>query len=81
MPNCDGNEFIKIVRALSAEEGGQIPAAALTAYAREEDTAKALRAGFQTHISKPVNPTELARTVAQLAKPLSNAPIPANKTL
>jgi PAS domain S-box-containing protein len=81
MPNCDGNKFIKIVRALSAEEGGQIPAAALTAYAREEDTAKALRAGFQTHISKPVNPTELARTVAQLAKPLSNAPIPANKTL
>jgi CheY-like chemotaxis protein len=55
------------VRALSAEDGGRTPAAALTAFARSEDRTRALRAGYQTHISKPVEPTELTAVVASLA--------------
>jgi CheY-like chemotaxis protein len=45
-----------------------LPAAALTAYARSEDRVKALRAGFQIHLAKPIDPTELVTTVAALAK-------------
>ena len=49
------------------ERGGRIPAAALTAYAREEDRKRALAAGYQMHVAKPVGPTELVTTVADLA--------------
>jgi len=52
---------------LSAERGGRIPAAALTAYAGAEDRKRALLAGFQLHIPKPVDPTELGAAVASLA--------------
>jgi CheY-like chemotaxis protein len=62
----DGYEFIRRVRALPPEEGGRTPAAALTAFARSEDRTRALRAGYQTHVAKPVEPTELAATVAGL---------------
>lgn len=68
MPNEDGFSLIRKVRALKAEEGGKVPAAALTAYVREEDRLRALDAGFQTHIPKPVDPTEFAAEVATLAK-------------
>jgi PAS domain S-box-containing protein len=68
MPNEDGYSLIRKVRALKPEEGGSVPAAALTAYVREEDRLRALDAGFQTHISKPVDPTEFATEVAALAK-------------
>ena len=67
MPNEDGYQFIRKVRELSDEQGGNIPAAALTAFARAEDRTRALRAGFQTHVSKPVEPTELTAVVASLA--------------
>jgi PAS domain S-box-containing protein len=67
MPQEDGYEFIKKVRALSPAAGGKTPAAALTAFARAEDRTRALRAGYQTHASKPIEPTELTAVVASLA--------------
>jgi PAS domain S-box-containing protein len=67
MPGEDGYSLIKRVRALPAEQGGQTPAAALTAFARVEDRVKALRAGFQIHLPKPVEPMELASVIATLA--------------
>jgi PAS domain S-box-containing protein len=67
MPGEDGYEFIRKVRALGPGSGGRTPAAALTAYARNEDRLRALRAGYQTHIAKPVDPAELAAVVASLA--------------
>ena len=67
MPGEDGYALIRKVRLLDAEQGGQIPAVALTAYARAEDRINALGAGFQLHIPKPVNPEELAAVVANLA--------------
>jgi CheY-like chemotaxis protein len=66
MPGEDGYALIKRVRALGAERGGQVPAAALTAHAKGEDTARALSAGYQVHVSKPVEPGELAAAVATL---------------
>jgi CheY-like chemotaxis protein len=68
MPGEDGYEFIRNVRALPVEAGGRTPAAALTAFARAEDRTRALRAGYQTHVSKPVEPTELTAVVASLAQ-------------
>jgi CheY-like chemotaxis protein/nitrogen-specific signal transduction histidine kinase len=67
MPVEDGYGLIKRVRALSRESGGQTPALALTAYARTEDRVRALSAGYQVHLSKPVDRVELAAVVARLA--------------
>jgi CheY-like chemotaxis protein len=67
MPGEDGYALIHKLRALPAEQGGNIPAAALTAYARSEDRVKALAAGYQTHVTKPVEPSELVAVVASLA--------------
>jgi CheY-like chemotaxis protein len=67
MPDEDGYSLIRKVRRLSPDEGGQIPAAALTAYARVEDRMKVLRAGFQIHLPKPVEPAELIAVIASLA--------------
>jgi PAS domain S-box-containing protein len=69
MPEFDGFELIGWVRALPRDEGGQLPAIALTAFARPEDRLKALEAGFSTHISKPVEPGELIAAVASVAGP------------
>jgi CheY-like chemotaxis protein len=55
------------IRKLKPEQGGLTPAAALTAFARTEDRTKALRAGYQIHVAKPVDPTELTEVVASLA--------------
>ena len=55
MPHLDGYELIRQVRALPEEEGGQVPAIALTAYARREDELKAFVAGYQVHVAKPVD--------------------------
>ena len=68
MPKEDGYALIRKVRALDAKLGGQIPAIALTAYARAEDQTQALLAGFQQHIPKPVDPAELAVVVASLTE-------------
>src|SRR6185503_14984092 len=66
MPQEDGYSLIARVRALSREHGGLTPAIALTAYARSEDRVRALSAGFQMHISKPIEPAELVATVGSL---------------
>jgi len=68
MPHTDGYEFITRVRQLDSDNG-RVPAAALTAFARTEDRDRALRAGYQIHMIKPVEPTELTATVAKLARP------------
>ncbi|HEX6622308.1 MAG TPA: ATP-binding protein [Pyrinomonadaceae bacterium] len=67
MPGEDGYDLISKVRALPAESGGRIPAAALTAYVRAEDRVRVLRAGFQLHVPKPIEPAELVIVVANLA--------------
>ncbi len=56
MPGTDGYQLIKELRLRPSEQGGSVPAAALTAYARTEDRLRALRAGFQLHLAKPVQP-------------------------
>jgi CheY-like chemotaxis protein len=66
MPEEDGYLFIKSLRALPRDEGGRIPAVALTAYARPDDRRKALLAGFQNHAAKPVEPQELMLVIAHL---------------
>jgi len=68
MPGEDGFDLISKVRAMGSECGGNIPAIALTAYAREEDRARILAAGFQRHVAKPVEPSSLAMAVATLAR-------------
>ena len=73
MPNEDGYELMRKVRALPAESGGKVPAVALTAYARPEDRVRALRAGFQMHVSKPIELTELVAIVASLGDRLKKA--------
>jgi PAS domain S-box-containing protein len=67
MPGQDGYELIRQLRSRGAKRGGNIPAVALSAYTRSEDRQRALSAGFQTHVSKPVDPEELVNVVASLA--------------
>jgi signal transduction histidine kinase/CheY-like chemotaxis protein len=67
MPGSDGYTLIRRVRSLPAEQGGRVPAAALTAYARAEDRLSALLAGFQVHMAKPVQPAELAAVLVRLS--------------
>jgi CheY-like chemotaxis protein len=70
MPDEDGYTALKKVRAMEAEQGAaadRIPAIALTAYGRGEDRLRALQAGFQMHVAKPVEPAELAVVIASLA--------------
>jgi CheY-like chemotaxis protein/anti-sigma regulatory factor (Ser/Thr protein kinase) len=69
MPDVDGFELLDWVRHLSREQGSQVPAIALTAFARSEDRLRALEAGFSAHISKPVEPSELIATVASVVGP------------
>ncbi len=66
MPQKDGYEFIREIRKLPMSEGGKTPAIALTAFARSEDRTRAMIAGYQVHLSKPVEPRELVATVASL---------------
>ena len=68
MASVDGFELIKRVRQSSNQAVREIPAAALTAYARAEDRMKTLQAGFQMHLAKPVDPAELIVAVASLAR-------------
>jgi CheY-like chemotaxis protein len=77
MPDEDGYVVLKKVRALEAERGAavdQIPAIALTAHARAEDRLRALQAGFQMHVAKPVEPTELAIVILSIIKRLDIKP-------
>jgi PAS domain S-box-containing protein len=66
MPEEDGYSLIRRIRSLDAEQGGNVPAAALTAYASPSDRMRVLGAGFNIHVAKPVQPAELAMVVASL---------------
>ncbi|MCL1473616.1 PAS domain S-box protein [Argonema antarcticum] len=66
MPEEDGYTLIRKVRQMETEKGGKIRAIALTAFARDEDRWNAIQAGFQMHVSKPVEPAKLATVVAAL---------------
>ena len=67
MPGEDGYSLINKVRSLPSERGGHTPAAAFTAYAREEDRNRALAAGYQMHVAKPVSSSQLVAMIAHLA--------------
>ena len=67
MPERDGYELIRILRSLPPDKGGKTPAVALTAFARSEDRTRAMLAGFDMHIAKPVEPNELHAVIARLA--------------
>lgn len=69
MPEEDGYSLIRRIRALSPVRGGDTPAIALTAYAREEDRKQSLEAGFQKHLAKPIIPEDLIAVARELAKP------------
>jgi CheY-like chemotaxis protein len=66
MPEENGYDLIRRVRALPLESGGGVPAIALTAFARPEDRSRALAAGFQRHLSKPLEQDELLAAIASL---------------
>lgn len=72
MPQADGYELIARVREMEVIRGGQMPAIALTAYARESERKQALEAGFQMHLSKPVDLTKLIIAIANLAGTIRN---------
>jgi CheY-like chemotaxis protein len=76
MPEQDGYDLIREVRRLSRVEAAQVPAVALTAFAREEDRLQALAAGFQMHLAKPVAPADLVAGVAKLAGRVSGPASP-----
>jgi signal transduction histidine kinase len=66
MPGEDGYSLLQTLRQFPADRGGQTPAIALTAYARDEDRRKALSAGFQMHMCKPIEPRQLVTAIANL---------------
>ena len=66
MPDEDGYSLIRKVRALADEQHRDIPAIALTAFTRAQDRMRALSSGFQSHVSKPVEPDELTTVIASL---------------
>jgi signal transduction histidine kinase/integral membrane sensor domain MASE1/ActR/RegA family two-component response regulator len=68
MPDEDGYDLITKIRTRAADDGGKIPAIAITGYAGNEEGRRALRAGFQRHLTKPVNWSELVEAIAILAK-------------
>jgi CheY-like chemotaxis protein len=74
MPVKDGYQLMREVRALPASKGGRIAAIALTAFARSEDRTKAMLAGYQLHLAKPLEARELAAAVRSLAGRTSDAP-------
>jgi CheY-like chemotaxis protein len=73
MPEEDGYSLMRSVRRFGAEDGGKVPAVALTAYARDEDRMRALLAGYQVHVAKPVNPAELVAVIAGLTGIISKS--------
>jgi signal transduction histidine kinase/ActR/RegA family two-component response regulator len=68
MPDKDGYELIREVRSTTTSRIAAVPAAAVTAHAREDERQRALAAGYQMHLAKPVDPTALAHAVVTLAK-------------
>ncbi|MDZ8088806.1 MAG: PAS domain-containing protein [Nostoc sp. DedQUE12b] len=81
MPEVDGYSLIQQIRALTPEKGGKIPAIALTAYARTEDSQRAITSGYQLHVTKPLDPEELVQAVVVLARSKLKHPIPENDSV
>jgi signal transduction histidine kinase/CheY-like chemotaxis protein len=73
MPETDGYQFMRELRRRPSATGGRTPAVALTAFARSEDRTRAMMAGYQVHIAKPIEPRELVATVASLAGRISGS--------
>jgi CheY-like chemotaxis protein len=73
MPDENGYAFIGRVRALAPEEGGRVPAVAMTGHGSREDRDRALAAGFQRHLPKPFQPADLFALVGSLAGRLTLA--------
>jgi len=73
MPEMDGFELISTVRGSTDEKLRNIPAAALTAYARPEDRIRSLKGGFQMHLAKPIDPAELVAAMIALANRTATA--------
>ena len=74
LPEMDGYELIRRIRTWRSAEGGTIPAIALTAFAGAEDRTRALRAGYQAHVAKPIEPSELVAVVASFGGLVAHAP-------
>jgi len=68
MPGTDGYELLSRVRVLPPEQGGTVPAIALTAFARVEDRERALRAGFDAHLAKATDLLEVVGVVGRVAR-------------
>jgi CheY-like chemotaxis protein len=70
MPEEDGYSLIRKLRALEGQQNGsRLPAIAVTAYATATDRERALAAGYDGHVAKPVDPAALTRAIARVAKP------------
>ena len=69
MPDQDGYDLIRQIRTRAPERGGNIPAIALSAYTRPEDRTRAVEAGFQLHLPKPIDPGDLVAALASLTGP------------
>jgi CheY-like chemotaxis protein len=74
MPDEDGYSLIRRIRALERSDKSEVAAVALTAYARSQDRTEAIRAGFQAHLPKPVEPAELLAVVHSIANPRAKRP-------
>lgn len=68
MPEEDGYDLIREVRSRVAEEGGALPAIAITGYTGNDESERALRAGYQTHLTKPVNWNDLVKNILGLTR-------------
>jgi len=79
MAQEDGYSLVRRLRRLPPEEGGRIPAVALSAYAREDDRIRSLAAGFQHHVAKPLDPDELVLLVDRLAHRAPGASVPGGR--
>jgi hypothetical protein len=73
LPDQDGYALIRQIRQYEAEHGGFLPAVALTGYARAEDRARILAAGFQAHLAKPAEPVALAAAIATITRHLRDS--------
>jgi PAS domain S-box-containing protein len=80
MPGTDGYTLLERIRALKSEEGARVPAVALTAFARGQDRLKALAAGFQVHVAKPVDFLELATIIKIVVEKSANSLSPTGLT-
>jgi CheY-like chemotaxis protein len=67
LPDVNGYDLMHRIRKLAANAGGTTPAIAVTAYARTEDRMRALNAGYQAHLAKPIEPAELVATILSFA--------------